>query len=139
MHELFNVSAGSNSFDFVGYNYGGTLSQAALAYNTSMTILFIPSSYAAKDRSVATSVFDETAQPVFHAAESGTGMTIDFAGSPPTVDQSNVMVSPSHTNAPADGMSSGVSQADQISALRAEFEAKLRALEEEIAELKQNQ
>jgi len=64
LHEVFTVDAGADLFQFVGVASVGTPNTG----NVSMTIMFFPTQYTAKDASESGIIPDETTQPLLYTS-----------------------------------------------------------------------
>ena len=115
IHEVFSVSAGTNTFSFVGLALG---EYGAATFVVSMTIMFFPTAYA-------------TVNTV--AAKPDDAMDFSSVTSQPRLYTSEA----ASANAGDRNVEERVrSETEQVAALRTEFDAQLQALREEIAELK---
>ncbi len=110
IHEVFSVSAGTESFEFLAIVTNGSCCDNEPVFDARMTVIYVPTSYAFSKASSA----DATDQPDMMA-------------------QPQVFTNSSSSD---DVVSSGEPMADPIASLRAEFEEELQALRDEIAELK---
>lgn len=68
VHEVFAVSAGENAFQLLVLEVG-TMGEIA-THHASLSVLFVPSTYAAKGGDGATAVSDHISQPILYSPES---------------------------------------------------------------------
>jgi len=110
IHEVFQVDAGTNTFNFMANSYNTRFEDHM--NDVSMTIMFFPTNYGTVNAKAQTDGEDTDLSK--------------YDAEPMLFTDEELAV----RNEPVS------SEADQIAALRAEFEAELQTLKEEIAELK---